>query len=67
MMRWGEMLVMISKISNDIYDLIRTCVLSQPTGKTLAKESKANIEYNAVDVAGLKVALTSNSIDQLLS
>ncbi|MGA9149769.1 MAG: hypothetical protein WBZ36_04250 [Candidatus Nitrosopolaris sp.] len=56
MMRWGEVLVMISTL----FISTSTCVLSHPTGKTLA-----NIEYYGGDVAGQQVALTFNSTDQL--
>jgi len=63
MMRWGEVLVMISTI----FIRTSTCVLSHPTGKTLAKENKGNIEDYAGHVAGQNVGLTFNSTDQLLS
>jgi hypothetical protein len=63
MVIWGEVLVMISTL----FIRTSTCILSHPTGKTLAKENKANIEYYGGDVAGQQVALTFNSTDQLLS
>jgi hypothetical protein len=40
-------------------------ILSNPTGKTVAKDNVDNIEYNAGVVADHRMALMLNSTDQL--
>jgi hypothetical protein len=57
----GEVLVMKSTL----FIRTSTCVFSHPTGNTLAKENKVNIEYYGGDIAGQQVAFTFNSTDEL--
>ena len=51
MVRWGEALCLHSYKH-----------LSHPTGKTLAKENKANIEYYSVETCGLNVQFYSSAL-----